>query len=546
MIKKGQPLMMDSKEKPRYFLLPKKAESAESCQDAGDINLQRGRYAIADGATRSFFPKEWARLLVARFCHDDDPLNTKLFDHQEWPRWLQPVQEKWKEEIKKIVASLPAKKYYVKNRYAKKDPAAATFVGVQISASREGYEWQSMIIGDSCLFVVRANRLEKSYLIERSQEFGSHPESFASMPRYNKYEPRFINGTAKEGDVLILATDALAKWILMHHEKGSWAKAWHVLHQITTEDDFTALIDAARENREIPPKGKSDTVKKTASTPGPSPNTSFVSTSVGGRASGWGVGARSDVRLVPFGEIPLENDDVTLMIIPIGLKKKPLGSSSIKELAPPQKQVHKKALPLTSSDSPRPVQKPRESSKAPPQRQRTTVNLWPRIALVLSGLLFLSIGVNYLFYNRLPEGTLNPFVTEAPITIFLPAGTQIYSPESDSASPVLTITQQTEASLLSKAESESQVDIQIELWVISERNGIVYATEKDNRIYIEHEAEVYQLKQDTKQLVEVGRVAQDVWLLKTGEIREYTEATFNKVSIDGVYAGIDEISESEE
>ena len=50
------------------FIIQKEAENPADCQDACDQNDEKGRYAIADGVTRSFFPKEWATLLVEHFC----------------------------------------------------------------------------------------------------------------------------------------------------------------------------------------------------------------------------------------------------------------------------------------------------------------------------------------------------------------------------------------------------------------------------------------------------------------------------------------------
>ena len=42
------------------FITHKKRETLSDCQDAAEFNEDRARYAVADGATRSFFPKMWA------------------------------------------------------------------------------------------------------------------------------------------------------------------------------------------------------------------------------------------------------------------------------------------------------------------------------------------------------------------------------------------------------------------------------------------------------------------------------------------------------
>ena len=65
------------------FITHKKAEeSPDDCQDAIKVNEDTSRYAVADGATRSFFPKWWAELLVEHFCEVPD-----LFLNEEsWTR----------------------------------------------------------------------------------------------------------------------------------------------------------------------------------------------------------------------------------------------------------------------------------------------------------------------------------------------------------------------------------------------------------------------------------------------------------------------------
>ena len=49
-----------------------------------------------------------------------------------------------------------------------------------------------------------------------SDAFDNLPEAFASFEKDNRFNPSFIGGRAKPGDKFILATDALAKWVLQH------------------------------------------------------------------------------------------------------------------------------------------------------------------------------------------------------------------------------------------------------------------------------------------------------------------------------------------
>jgi hypothetical protein len=51
-------------------------------------------------------------------------------------------------------------------------------------------------------------------------------------------------GAVRAGDRFYVATDALAQWCLLSHERGE--RPWHRLHAIATPDDLAALVSAAR------------------------------------------------------------------------------------------------------------------------------------------------------------------------------------------------------------------------------------------------------------------------------------------------------------
>ena len=195
------------------FSTHKEAENPDDCQDAHCWNVEEGRYAIADGATRSFFPKQWATLLVQHFCDNTDvPLaNT------DWQDWICPIQEKWYKGVEEKVKERNL--FYLTNSFKAQESAVSTFVGIEFN--EDNSTWEAVIIGDSCLFH-KSNSEFKSYLIENSAHFTNQPEVFASFPKDNQGEPTLIPASkTKPGDTFFLATDALAKWILEHKEAGN-------------------------------------------------------------------------------------------------------------------------------------------------------------------------------------------------------------------------------------------------------------------------------------------------------------------------------------
>ena len=224
------------------FIIHKEAESLDDCQDACAQNDEKGRYAIADGVTRSFFPKEWATLLVEHFCESIDLSSAKT----DWQGWMVPIQQKWYEQVEEKVRERNL--FYLTNPFNAKKSAASTFIGIEFN--KDDGEWEAMIVGDSCLFHKSDSGFE-SYLIENSADFTNRPEVFASFAKDNHFEPKFIGGDTNPGDTFILATDALAKWILEHREAGKLDAVLDRLKAVKTDEQFCQFVHGARHNEAI-------------------------------------------------------------------------------------------------------------------------------------------------------------------------------------------------------------------------------------------------------------------------------------------------------
>ena len=224
------------------FITHKEAETPEDCQDAYAQNDEKGRYAIADGVTRSFFPQEWATLLVKHFCESADWSLAKT----DWQDWIAPIQQKWYEQIEEKVSERNL--FYLTNSFNTREPAASTFIGIEFN--KDNTEWKAMIVGDSCLFH-RSDSGFKSYLIENSVDFTNRPEIFASFAKDNDSEPTFILGNVDPGGTFILATDALAKWILERKEVGKFEATLNTLKAIKTKEQFDQFVREARDDEDI-------------------------------------------------------------------------------------------------------------------------------------------------------------------------------------------------------------------------------------------------------------------------------------------------------
>lgn len=224
------------------FITHKKAENSDDCQDAIRVNEDDSRYAVADGATRSFFPKQWAELLVNHFC---ETFNLVL-SRENWKEWLVPIQEEWYKRVEERVKE--RNQFYLTNSFNSREPAVSTFIGLEVDKTQ--LKWQAVVIGDSCLFH-KGNIGFRSYLVEKSEDFTNRPEVFASFPEKNHYNPTFISGNIQSGDMFILATDALAKWILEHKATGNLEDILNQFRQIEDDESFDRFVHQARDNESI-------------------------------------------------------------------------------------------------------------------------------------------------------------------------------------------------------------------------------------------------------------------------------------------------------
>jgi hypothetical protein len=217
----------------RGFRLARRGLSADECEDAWAADADSTRVAVADGATESAYPGVWARLLVEQFARGPG----------DWPGWIAGVQPRWLE----AVAQTPPVPWYVEQSLAR--GAFATFLGVRLE---EGSA-EAVAVGDSCLFHVRDDFLERSFPLERSSEFGNTPWLVGSrtsdeVPRQRGMSCRL---DLMPGDRLWLMTDAVACWFLAEKEAGR--RPWAVLNELLDwpEEEWAAWVEGLRDAREL-------------------------------------------------------------------------------------------------------------------------------------------------------------------------------------------------------------------------------------------------------------------------------------------------------
>ena len=239
----------------RIFVHPKASGTNELCEDAYALNQRETWVALCDGTGGSNFPRPWAALLAQRLVTGTFPQEVTPETVTNWlaePRaaWVKWVRETWLPSINKRnqrigVPLVPAETADEVVRGG----ASSTFLAVHVSGSgpRNVPFWQAWAIGDTCLLVFAriegAWNLERAFPLEHAADFDDRPPSLTSrtidlstLVPYIKH----IEGDCDRETRLVLATDALAKWILEGVEQNG--ERWRELIDIKDQKAFDALV----------------------------------------------------------------------------------------------------------------------------------------------------------------------------------------------------------------------------------------------------------------------------------------------------------------
>lgn len=225
----------------KEFHRPKLGNKEEEYEDAFSYNLNKGRMAIADGASDSIFSNVWAGSLVKAFSDgslsfSQDPSFLKSIIYMSRRTWYNSIQ--WN-----------SLRVFVKNKAIK--GSFSTFLGIQFTESGNEYDVQGIAVGDSCLFVSSDGGPE-GFPINDPAKFNITPQLIWSgygspFPEdYNTKLPKinYYNGKIRRGDRMIIATDAMSKWILDHREKS-----FDTLFDLEEPVDFVTSLLEKREMR---------------------------------------------------------------------------------------------------------------------------------------------------------------------------------------------------------------------------------------------------------------------------------------------------------
>lgn len=228
------------------FSVVKGGNTPDECEDAHRQWRRKGRgqavrVAVADGATESMLAGLWAETLAEAFCHRS---------RMDAAAPFAAAREEW--AVKRDT--------YIRHRIARGDPpkwyeeeglrrgAFSAFLGAAFAPGGLGRGMYAVhAVGDVCAFHLRGARLLSSFPLTRSSEFGNQPALVASVVPTGQGDATAVQtrrGGWRRGDVFIVASDALSRWLLGAHESG--AERWSTVLAISAASAFEDLVLAGR------------------------------------------------------------------------------------------------------------------------------------------------------------------------------------------------------------------------------------------------------------------------------------------------------------
>ncbi|MFC3451375.1 protein phosphatase 2C domain-containing protein [Amycolatopsis speibonae] len=177
----------------------KYGRSEDENEDSVTVNKAAGRFAISDGASTAARPEIWSRVLTEAYA-------TELLDPFD-QAVLRELRQRWRQEV--IKPDLP---WFAQAKLAQ--GSAATFTGLQVSEFR----FSVVAIGDSCLLHLRDDEILLSAPLSKAEEFSRFPVLVRTIDQTPPTTEVWSGGGQHQaGDVFILATDAIARYLIQNH-----------------------------------------------------------------------------------------------------------------------------------------------------------------------------------------------------------------------------------------------------------------------------------------------------------------------------------------
>ena len=209
--------------------------ASDMSEDAYAVDAPAGVFALADGASSAWRAGDWAAALAAAWVAKP-PARGRDGGRGAFTGWLEGLREALTAED----TADPERPWFT--AAAARRGAHAALLGLSLHAlGGKRPRWRTLAVGDVCCFHVRDGALLTATPIDAADRFGSHPDLLSSLPGADVPEPIIAEGELRAGDLLVLASDALAAFLLRLDAAGE--PVWPTLARVDGAA-FLALVAA--------------------------------------------------------------------------------------------------------------------------------------------------------------------------------------------------------------------------------------------------------------------------------------------------------------
>ncbi|WP_179862279.1 protein phosphatase 2C domain-containing protein [Longibacter salinarum] len=181
--------------------LPKAGHDEDENEDAFVVRDETFpvRAAVADGATEAVYSGVWADLLTRQIAALDDWSGTG------WDDAVHAARSEWQTVVDAEPVDVP---WYVAEK--REQGAFATVLGLVI---RGDGTFEARWVGD-CVLIQQSKGSKQSWPVDDPEAFTHRPALLSSRSEAGTITAQTTEGTWDQEDVFLLATDAVAAWLL--------------------------------------------------------------------------------------------------------------------------------------------------------------------------------------------------------------------------------------------------------------------------------------------------------------------------------------------
>ena len=258
----------------RLFRVPK--DETNLCQDSFACDSQREIYIVTDGVSRSLMPAPWARLVAREYVKFRAHLGDPFGREDVFRIWLASCQHQWRDWMYNTrasmlgatgnvvkTASVPWEKsiehWHERINSKPSQTTAAACVIQRDGSGRDRALLHVSAIGDADCLVLRPDKrgalgLLMAFPLDNPKKFNDHPDTLSTdmtdavVHEMFQHIRRADPIEVRKGDVVILATDSVAQWLLNIAGQAGSSKetAWPSLYEIlrlTSQDEFARIVE---------------------------------------------------------------------------------------------------------------------------------------------------------------------------------------------------------------------------------------------------------------------------------------------------------------